>query len=48
MIYPCQRAQVQFQFTKEIGQHGKNSKVYLAHDQNLDTTYVRANQGKTL
>ena len=27
MIYPCQRAQVQFQFTQEIGQHGRNSRV---------------------
>ncbi len=47
MIYPCQRAQVQFQFTKEIGQHGKNSKVYLAHDQNLDGQVVIKQIDKT-
>lgn len=40
MIYPCQKAQVHFQFTQEIGQYGRNSRVYLAHDQNLDGQVV--------
>lgn len=47
MIYPCQRAQVQFQFTQEIGQHGRNSRVYLAHDQNLDGQVVIKKIDKT-
>lgn len=48
MIYPCQRAQVQFQFTQEIGQHGRNSRVYLAHDQNLDGQVVIKQIDKTM
>ncbi|MDC5002093.1 serine/threonine-protein kinase [Acinetobacter baumannii] len=40
MIYPCQKAIVSFQKLKEIGAEGKNSKVYLAHDKNIDGQLV--------
>ncbi|WP_336951196.1 serine/threonine-protein kinase [Acinetobacter sp. AS167] len=40
MIYPCQKAIVSFQKTKEIGAEGKNSKVYIAHDKNIDGELV--------
>lgn len=34
------RAQVEFEYTKEIGQDGKNSKAYIAHDKYLDAELV--------
>lgn len=40
MMYPCQKAIVSFQKTREIGAEGKNSKVYLAHDKNIDGEVV--------
>lgn len=40
MMYPCQKAIVSFQKTEEIGAEGKNSKVYLAHDKNIDGKVV--------
>ncbi|WHP05765.1 serine/threonine-protein kinase [Acinetobacter corruptisaponis] len=40
MIYPCQKAQVSFEYRNEIGQEGRNSKVYLAKDSNLDGEIV--------
>ena len=35
------RAQVEFEYHKEIGQDGKNSKAYLAHDKYLDAELGR-------
>jgi serine/threonine protein kinase len=40
MIYPCQKAQVSFTCQQEIGQEGRNSKVYLAQDNHLDGQIV--------
>ncbi|WP_277561084.1 serine/threonine-protein kinase [Acinetobacter beijerinckii] len=40
MIYPCQKAQVSFEYINEIGQEGRNSKVYFAKDSNLDGEIV--------
>ncbi len=40
MIYPCQKALVSFEYSQEIGQEGRNSKVYLAKDKNLDGQIV--------
>lgn len=40
MIYPCQKAQVSFEYISEIGQEGRNSKVYFAKDSNLDGEIV--------
>lgn len=34
------RAQVEFEYKKEIGQDGKNSKAYIAHDKYLDAELV--------
>lgn len=34
------RAQVEFEYIEEIGQDGKNSKAYIAHDKYLDTELV--------
>ncbi|MFU2508658.1 protein kinase domain-containing protein [Pseudoalteromonas sp. ASV78] len=39
-MFAYQKAQVSFKKLKEIGQEGRNSKVYLAHDQNLDAEIV--------
>lgn len=39
-MYPCQTASVKFQHIREIGQHGRNSKVFLSHDQNLQADLV--------
>ena len=35
-----QRAEVSFKKIKEIGQDGKNSQVYVVHDEHLDTELV--------
>lgn len=35
-----QKAEVTFQYIKEIGQEGRNSSAYLAHDKNLDANLV--------
>lgn len=40
MIYPCQKALVSFKYENEIGQEGRNSRVYLATDENLDGEIV--------
>ena len=40
MIYPCKKANVAFTLVEEIGQEGKNSKVFLAIDNNLDGQIV--------
>ncbi|MGU5768188.1 MULTISPECIES: hypothetical protein [Aeromonas] len=34
------RAQVEFEYIKEIGQDGRNSKAYIAHDKYLDAQLV--------
>lgn len=40
MINPCRRADVAFTYNEEIGQEGRNSKVYLANDDHLDQQIV--------
>ncbi|WP_308363959.1 MULTISPECIES: serine/threonine-protein kinase [unclassified Microbulbifer] len=40
MIFPYQRAQVSFKKIEEIGQEGRNSRVYRAHDEHLDAELV--------
>ncbi|WP_312973306.1 serine/threonine-protein kinase [Atlantibacter sp.] len=40
MITPYQKADVSFKFKEEIGLEGRNSKVYLAHDEHLDHEIV--------
>lgn len=40
MINPCRRADVAFTYGIEIGQEGKNSKVYLANDDHLNQQIV--------
>ena len=40
-MFAYQKAQVSFKKLEEIGHEGKNSKVYRAHDQNLDAEIVR-------
>ena len=39
-MYPYQKANVSFQKRKDIGEEGKNSDVYLAHDEHLDAEIV--------
>jgi len=39
-MFPYQKAQVSFKKIEEIGHEGQNSKVYRAHDLNLDTEIV--------
>lgn len=39
-MLPYQKAQVSFKYLKEIGQEGKNSNVFLAHDEHLDANIV--------
>jgi len=39
-MFAYQKAQVSFKKLEEIGHEGKNSKVYRAHDQNLDAEIV--------
>ena len=40
MIKPYNKAEVTFDIIREIGQEGQNSKVYVAHDHNLDAELV--------
>jgi len=40
MINPCRKADVAFTYGVEIGQEGRNSKVYLANDDHLDQQVV--------
>lgn len=47
MLRPFRRAEIGFNFLKEIGAHGKNSKTYLAEDPQLDATIVIKEIAKT-
>lgn len=47
MIYPCRKAQVSFDYIEEIGQEGRNSKVHLAKDNNLDGEIVIKEMSKS-
>lgn len=40
MLKPYKRAEVSFELQKEIGHEGRNSRVHVAHDPNLDATVV--------
>jgi eukaryotic-like serine/threonine-protein kinase len=40
MLKPYQRAEVSFELRKEIGQEGKNARVHIAYDPNLDCELV--------
>jgi serine/threonine protein kinase len=40
MLKPHRRAEVGFEYTQEIGQHGQNSRTYLARDHQLDAEIV--------
>lgn len=40
MLKPYKRAEVSFELQKEIGHEGRNSRVHIAHDPNLDATVV--------
>jgi serine/threonine protein kinase len=40
MLKPFQRAELEFDIIKEIGQDGQNSKTFIAHDHQLNTEIV--------
>ena len=40
MLRPHRRAEVGFEFIREIGQHGQNSRTYVARDHQLDAEIV--------
>lgn len=40
MLNVYKRAEVSFKFKNEIGQSGKNSKAFIAHDLHLDADIV--------
>jgi eukaryotic-like serine/threonine-protein kinase len=40
MLKPYKRAEIAFDLQKEIGHEGRNSRVHVAHDANLDATIV--------
>lgn len=40
MLRPHRRAEVGFEFIREIGQHGQNSRTYVARDHQLAAEIV--------